>query len=272
MRWVLDLFVRNWTLKLTALVMAFLLWIAVRSETPSRASISGINVDVELQQEGWIFLPPPRPDTVSVVFEGPLRHLAALAIDRPRIIVPVTEVSDSVVTRTLDFRHLRYRGSRDLVRPVTIEPSTVTLRFDRLIEASRPVALVLTGELPEGRTLEGPPVADPPVVRVSGASRDVARLDSLRLVPLDLTSFTTSATVRVAVDTTGLGALQVTPAVVQVHVPVRSEPDTLASDTLPPDSAPLPADSAPPPGPPPDTLPPAPPGTPADSARPERRR
>lgn len=252
MRWLIDLFVRNWTLKLAALVMAFLLWIAVRSETPAQAAISGIEVDVQLEQEGWIFLPPARPDTVSVIFEGPLRHLAALALDRPRIVIPITEVSDSVVTRTVDFRHLRYRSTRESVRPVAIEPATVTLRFDRLIEASRPVAPVLRGSLPEGRTLEGPPVADPAVVRVRGASRVVARIDSLRLVPLDLSTFTTAGTVTMPVDTTGLGGLQVMTGRVDVYVPVRSAADTLDTDTLDADT--LDVDTLAAPGAPRDTL------------------
>ena len=268
MRWVLDLFVHNWTLKLTALVMAFLLWVAVRSETPAQAAISGITVDVQLAEEGWIFLPPPRPDTVTVVFEGPVRHLAALALDRPRIVIPVAEVTDTVITRTLDFRHLRYRSNRESVRPIAIEPTTVTLRFDRLIDASRPVAPVLTGTLPEGRTLEGPAVADPPVVRVRGPSRAVARIDSLRLAPVDISTFTTTGTVSVPVDTTGLSGLQVTPARVTVYVPVLNAQDTLPPDSVPGDSLagrPLRPDSVPA-----DTVPPPP--APPDTARPERRR
>lgn len=241
MRWFLDLFVYNWTLKLTAVVLAFFLWFAVRSETPVQAPISGIEVRVQLEEEGWIFLPPPRPDTVRVMFEGPVRQLAALSLERPRMVVPVRQVSDSVMTRSLELSYLRYRGGPpDGVRAVSVEPGTVTLNFDRIVDAMRPVAPMVSGTLPEGRALAEPPTADPAMVRVRGPRRAIARIDSLRTAPFDLASFTTAGTVTVPIDTTGLGDLEIIPRQVAVFVPVVSaRPDTVAADTVPGEIAPV---------------------------------
>lgn len=236
MRWLLDLFVRHWTLKLTALVMAFLLWFAVRSETPVRAAIQGVEVSVQLEEEGWIFLPPARPDTVRVTFEGPVRQLAALSLDRPRMVVPVRDVTDTVMTRPLELRYLAYRGGNpEAVRPVSVEPATVTLRFDRIVDAMRPISPVVSGTLPEGRELAEPPSVQPPMVRLRGPGRAIERIDSLRTTPIDLGTFTTAGTVSVPIDTTGLGELEIVPRTVDVFVPVVSLPtDTAAADTLGP--------------------------------------
>lgn len=245
MRWLLDLFLRNWSLKATALVMAFLLWFAVRSETPVRAAISGVEVSVQLEEQGWIFLPPPRPDTVRVVFEGSVRQLAGLSLEKPRMVVPVRQVTDSVMTRSLELAYLSYRGAGpDGVRAVGVQPGTVTLHFDRIIDAMRPVAPILSGRLPERRELAEPASARPGMVSVRGPRRAVAGIDSLRTMAVDLSTFTTAGTVTVPIDTTGLGGLEIIPPRVDVFVPVVSLPpdtlpdDTLVGDTVPTDTVP----------------------------------
>jgi len=124
-----DLLARDWSLKLTALALAVLLWIAVRGGEPVRLTLPDVPVHVALHDAGWVPAAPPAPATVRVTFSGPLRELARLAVDPPRIVVPVDEVRDTVELRPLRPAWVRLDARFRRVRAETLEPAAVRLFF-----------------------------------------------------------------------------------------------------------------------------------------------
>lgn len=226
----------NWALKLTALVLSLALWFAVRSETTTRATIDRVPVVVDLAAEGWVLEGSPTPDTVAVEFEGPVRELVSLRIDAPRIVVPVEAPEDTALAVALDFRLIQYaRGARpDATRPVDIRPSTVLLRLDRLVTRSIPVAVPLRGALPDGLRLLREPIADPAAVRVSGPSRRVNAIDSVRVAPIDLGRLDEEAVVEAPLDTAALAPVGVSPSVVTVRFAIGAERDGPPRGPAPP--------------------------------------
>jgi hypothetical protein len=68
------------------------------------------------------------------------------------------------------------------------------------------------------------------MVRASGAGRNLARVDSLRLPPIDLGDRRTLDTMQLTIDTTGTG-LVISPRTVRVIVPIRP---ILSDQQLPP--------------------------------------
>ena len=227
-RAIVDFFTVNWALKLIALVLAFLLWSVVKAEEPTLIEIGDVPLRVENRDAGWVLTEPPDPRTVTLVAVGPSRELLGLAFDPPDLLVPVTDVQDSTEVVQLRTTWVRMFGRTDNVRVQDVRPNVVELHFDRVETRLVPLAVSLTGSPVPGFELAGPVQIEPSAVRVSGPRRRVARLDTLRLPPVDLSGLSARDTLMLAVDTTGLGVL-VSPAQVQVIVDIaRLGADSLA--------------------------------------------
>lgn len=216
------------------MLLAILLWIVVKGDEPTRMTISDVPIEVVLNDSEWVMLAPPQPPTARVVFTGPVRELVRLSAERPRLILPVERVQDSVEVRSVRTGWISFDGELQRTTAEEIQPSTVRLAFDRADTRLLPVNVVTHGELPEGLWLSGPLVADPPLVRVTGSVREIEPLGSIRLESIDLGAFTEAGTASVPVDTTGLGrTVMVEPDRVEVFVPV-ARPDTAsAADSVP---------------------------------------
>ncbi len=227
---MLDFFSVNWALKLTALVLAFLLWSVVKSEEPDRTTIENVPVRVESRDANWVMTAPPVPQSVSIVVSGPARELARLVLfNRPDILVPIEDVRDSAEVVVLRNAWVRMFGRTDNTRVEDVRPAAVQLTFDRLSTRLVPVGIELRGSPVPGFAMSAPVYIEPSAVRVSGPSRRVVALDSIRLPPLDLSGFAATDTVSMTVDTTGLGVL-IAPSQVQVILTIAPlHPDSAAA-------------------------------------------
>jgi YbbR domain-containing protein len=222
--------VNDWALKLTALVLAFLMWITVRADEPGQWSwevpVRVVNTDAD-----WVVTGVPVPSEVTLVLRGPYRELLRASSNRPEIIVPVGpgEITDS--TEVFQLRHswVSLPSGTDQVEVNEVLPSSVRIPFDRVSTRIIPVAAPLLGEPPPGYALVGDVVIEPVVVRASGAGRAIARMDSVRLPPIDLRGVRSYDTLDLTIDTTGTGLI-ISPRTVRVFVPVGP----VVSDTITP--------------------------------------
>ncbi len=220
MRLLVDLLTRNWTIKVTALLLAVLLWTIVKAEELTRVPVENVPIEVALRDPGWMLASPPSPPTATVVFSGPLRELVRLAVARPRVVIPVDEVSDSVEVRQLRTGWVQLEGDLSRTRTEDIRPGAVLLTFERLTTRLVPVTVRTRDELPPGLELAAPIRARPPVVRVSGPRRAIEALDSVVTGPVELGGLRGSAAIRAPLDTAGLGGVILSPANVDVVVQV----------------------------------------------------
>ncbi len=233
LRRIIDSVTRDWALKLLALGLAFLLWTVVRADAPERITIRNVPIRVDNEDPAWVLAAQPEPATATVTFTGPLRDLIRIAAERPEIVVPLEDVTDSVEIVLLRPGWVRSAGGFEGTRVGDLRPESVRLSFQRIDTDLIPVAVRLSGALPQGFEIEGAPFVDPPAVRASGAEGRLAETDSIRLPPIDLTGRVGTDTVLVAVDTTGLGLL-VSPLAVRVVLPIRRVPpdSVLEPDTI----------------------------------------
>lgn len=221
MQFLLDALTRNWSLKLTALVLAVLLWTVVKSEELTRVSVGNVPIEVVLRDPGWILSAPPSPETATVIFAGPWRELVRLAVQKPRIIIPVDEVRDSVEVRQLRTGWVQLDGGElSRLRTEDIRPGAVLLTFERLTTRVVPIAVRTRGELPPGLELAAPIRSEPAAIRVSGPSRRLEGVDSVPTEPIELGAVRGSAAIRARVDTAGFGGLLFSPPDVDVVVRV----------------------------------------------------
>lgn len=237
MRRLLDAITHNWALKLSALVVALLLWSLVRAEEPFQRT-EWAPVQVQVADPNWQLAEPPQPDSVEVTFSGPFRDLWRVGAARPRVVVPVDNVKDTTELRVLSGNMVRLQDDLGRTRVEALHPNTITLRYEPLETRAVLVRATTTGQLPPGFALETPLRVDPSVVQVRGPAARVRRLDSLDLAPIDLSRIREGVTVLpTMVDTTRVRGLVVSP--VDVSVTVRVVPADTAgaaspADTLPP--------------------------------------
>jgi YbbR domain-containing protein len=211
---------KNWQLKVLAVFMAVLLWTVPRFEAQNSQVLEDIPVRVQLTDPNWGLLGDPSPAAVSVTLSGPARDLIALGIERPPVLVPMTEVFSGDTTVLLRPSWFRFSG-RESVVVEDLSPGAVTLSFERIEERLVPFAAPLFGTFSQGVSLAGAPEVDPPAARVFGAASRVGEIDSIRLVPLDLSRLEGLGPYLVGVDTTGLRGLDVLPMEASVSIPAE---------------------------------------------------
>jgi len=224
---IVDALTNDLTLKLISLGLAFLLWSLVK--TGNQMGIDGVPIEVVNRDAGWVLSGQPDPPTVRVVFSGPVRELfRMMAAEPPNVLVPIDEVTDTSEFVALRPNWVALGQGMNNTRVEEIRPSAVRLHFDRVTSREVPVSIVLIGQPTAGFELAGPIRLEPSSVRVSGGSRLLAPIDTLRLRPLDLSRYgaTDTVIVPVPVDAVG-GDLVVVPNEIRVIVPIRP----IASDS-----------------------------------------
>jgi len=174
-RLFLERVARNWRLKLAALGIALLLWSVVKAEEIVSVYVRGVPVSVSLRQPGWEMLQPPAPARVTVLLTGPVREVLRLGFERPRIVVPVEDVRDSVLVSGLRADWVHLSGDLARTRVDDIVPAAVRLTFRRIGPAgngrARGVRAPPAAAPPPGgpAVLVGPPAAGGPVSPVPPA-------------------------------------------------------------------------------------------------------
>jgi len=211
---------KNWQLKLSALAMAVLLWTVPRFEGQSTQILEDIPVTVDLSDLDWAQVEDPSPPVVSVTVSGPARELIALGIDPPPLVIPMSNLTAGDTTVLL--RPSWFRGyGRDGVVVEGLRPDAVQLKFERIQQKVVPLAARLVGRLPEGLGRSGPVVVTPGETSVFGPASRLEGLDSLRLVPFDLSRFRAGDSLVQPVDTAGLGVLTIVHPEASMTIPTE---------------------------------------------------
>jgi hypothetical protein len=214
---------RNWRLKLSAFVLSVFLWGVVTVLPRNREIMPSVPVRVDLSDPAWALAEPPTPATVTV-------HLGGLADVRDAFIrIPIDQVvgSDTIVRLRPDWVML---GGQSGVVVQSITPPSVALRFEPTHTKAVPLTLRTENDFPAGLALVQPLAHSPQVTTVRGPARVVETLDSVSLVPLDLSEVSESGAYRVSVDTTGLAGLSFQPTGAQIAVNLQPSAERILVD------------------------------------------
>jgi len=224
----------KWGLKLAALALAILLWLAVRAmdTTPVLNTFPNVPVHVDVRDPDWRLAADPDPPTVHVTVLGSRDELTALLTQPPRIILPVERVADSVETQVVPLQWVQLPRGLMQARVVAVRPDTIRLHYERLATRNVAVRIRTTGELPSGYRLERPVNTNPPLVQLRGPARLVMRLDSVPLLPVDISGLRSTTNVPASIDTVGLGPVEVSPREVNVVLRIVRVENEEPADTL----------------------------------------
>jgi YbbR domain-containing protein len=213
-----GLLTRNWPLKLAALALSIILWVLVASEETSSELVS-VQVDVDLPPD--LALAKPAPPLRALV-TGPGRELiklyaTPLAI---RASVPNTAAPPAWRLNVAPPDIQVPRAAKVTIQDV--EPRSLELSLDRLVQRDVPVALRALVEPESGFALEGRLTVTPSAVRVAGARVLVAMLDSFPTEPIEIRGITERFERTVALDTARAALVSVMPRTVTVSGRVRA--------------------------------------------------
>lgn len=199
-----DRLVDNWPIKLTALVLAAIVWAAVAAEEPT----------VQLVPVRLVVTPPegrsivgPMPE-VRGLFQGTARELIKLYAEPPTIEVTLPDtITGSTYQLALAVGDIGGLEAAT-VNAQQIEPRTVTISLDEIAHRMVPVVHRVSVEPDSGYVLVDGVRVTPRTLEIEGPQSQVALVDTLYTVDMALTAVTSSQERRVAIDTTGLSAVR----------------------------------------------------------------
>src|SRR6267378_3037754 len=208
----------NLGLKLTALLLALLVYLHVYTERPAHMMLSFpiqiTDVDSTLSLLG------PVPASVMAELRGTGKQLIRLRLGEPAIKVSLAGVGRGRFERAITADDLPLRMGDGVQVDRMAGPRTLELQLDRKLRRHLPVAPRVQGTPAAGAELSGDPGVQPSFVLVTGPETAVAKLDSVRLGSVHIDS--RRDTVRVQVAPQGLPDWCVTdPPTVTVRVPIH---------------------------------------------------
>jgi YbbR domain-containing protein len=203
---------RNWGLKVAALFLSLLLYVAVAAQE---------QVTQELPMKLDVRVPPGRtllgaPEALTVVLRGRIAELLRLRLFRQVITL---QVPDTLSTATWTSPVLP--GSVDLpkgadVQVAEIKPPTVTVQLDSVASKEVPIVARVSVQPESGQAIDGGLQITPSVARLVGPDRLLSRIESVATLPTALDAVHGSFARLVQIDTTPLGVVRVTPLEVRV--------------------------------------------------------
>jgi len=182
-RFLRNLFLRNWALKVIALVLAFVLWLTL---IPEEKTFSERTLVVPLERRNLpadfeLVVPPPA--TIDVTIRA-----------RNRILSQITDKDVQAVLNLsrarLDQQDYPLNPDMILVPPdvqvVQVFPNTVKLRLERSVQVVMDIQIVAVGKVKEGFVQTKIEVI-PSQVNVRGPESKFKVKEKVRTSPVDLT-------------------------------------------------------------------------------------
>lgn len=185
-----KLFVEDLVLKAIALVIAVALVFVVRTELEASAALY---VRVQYRQpRGRILVSEQPPEQVKVLVRGAWGRITrASQVGLEPIRIDLSDYSDGEQRFSSDMLRLP-----EGLRVETFDPPSIYLRYETEAKVSLPVQLTIEGDLADGYRLKKTTVS-PATVKVRGAQDVIESMRNVLTRPLNIASFTGTATVTI---------------------------------------------------------------------------
>lgn len=205
---------RNPRERLLALLLAVVVWYAIREATSFEATIEDVPIEV-LRDDGLAVLDQSETNT-DVRFSGSRTDIRDLARNQVRVVVDVRG-------KAREGPHAVAIGPGNVVaprgaRPVFVRVDRVSFSLDRESEKLVPVKVDLQGAPPPGIEVDRA-ICAPAVVTLRGPSSRLRDMESVRTLPIDMEGRQQAFKVRRALVTPGVpGETRLEPDRVQVEI------------------------------------------------------
>lgn len=208
--------VKNWPIKVTALVLSAVLWAAVAAEEPTTRLVP---VDLSIDAPPGRTITGPLP-AVQAIYSGAARELIKLVNSPPviRKAVPDT-LSGNEYRVELSVEDLLIGGDVD-AHPQAVQPRILVISLNDVTRKSVRVAPRVRIVPDAGYALVGGIAVVPSRVTVLGPESAVQSISSVPTVWLELRRVTSPVRRMVRLDTTVLGGTRVIPREVEISAEV----------------------------------------------------
>jgi YbbR domain-containing protein len=188
-----DYVLENTGLKVLALLITAVLWLSVASRPVSQVAINGA-IEFNLPESHAV----SKYDTLNarVVLEGPREPLDSLRSGQLTVTADMTDVEPGVRVIGLKVDPNRLPAN---VRVKEIEPPTITVTVERVIEREVPVTPRWEGDPPPGYQVIDWQIT-PPTVKIAGAESQMKEMTRVSTETVRLTDKISTFSERVAID------------------------------------------------------------------------
>ncbi|MBI1799895.1 MAG: hypothetical protein HYR73_09465 [Candidatus Eisenbacteria bacterium] len=174
-----GLLLDNLGLKLTALLLAVLVYLHVYTERPARVTFAFPIQITEI--DSTLSLSGPAPSAVQVELRGTGKQLIRLRLGEPMMRVSLAGVGVGRFERAINAEDLPLTASEGVQVERIVGPRVLQLQLDRKVHRRLPVAPRIHGALSAGTLMWGAPLVIPAFVTVTGPEAAVSRMDSVVL-------------------------------------------------------------------------------------------
>jgi len=205
------LITRNWAIKLAALALALMLYVAVAAQQPVTQTFT-----LKLA----VLAPPGRalleaPPSVSVLLSGRGSEMLRLRSLRPVSLRVPDTLTASVWNFSLKPSDIDIPKGAD-VQVNDISPRDIAIRLDSVAGKDVRIVPLVRIVAESGYAMQGGLAITPNVARIVGSDRALAAIDSVMTVPTEIANVTGPFTRIVPIDTTPLGVVRIAPKEVTV--------------------------------------------------------
>ncbi len=169
-------------LKLTALLLAVLVYLNVYTDRPATLRIAFPVELTDLADTLAISGPAPRP--VEADLKGTGKQIIALKVREPKLQLSLGGVAAGRFQRTITAADLPLPVDGVIHVEQLVGPPMVELQVEPRLERELPLALTVVGVPASGWHWNGDARLDPSRITVSGPRSVIAALDTIRLAPV----------------------------------------------------------------------------------------
>ncbi len=174
----------NLGLKLFSILFAFVMWFFVSGERQSYTEIS-YTLPLEFKNiPSDLIITNDFQDKVEIRMNGPAALLNSVRSEKLKYTIDLNDISPGESSFLINTENIDIlRG----LRITKISPSKINLMLERIVKKTVPVALTLTGELPEGYKIVRHLVT-PANVEIRGPQSEVKHIKSVPTGEIELTN------------------------------------------------------------------------------------
>ena len=215
---LLQLLARNWPIKLAAVLLALMLYVAVQAQQPITQTFT-MKLDVEVPRGRSLLQKPP---TIQVQVSGKGAELMRLRTFPSAISMRVPDtLSTSSWRMRLENTDVPVPKGVDVsVRDIT--PREVTVSLDSVVRKDVRIVPLVTVVPESGFVARGGLSISPSVARLVGPEENVAAVESVTTAPMEITNVTGAFTRVLPIDTHALGIVRIAPREVTVSGDVQA--------------------------------------------------
>lgn len=215
---LLLLLSRNWPIKLAAVLLALMLYVAVQAQQPITQTFK-MKLDIDVPRGRSLLQKPP---TIQVQVSGKGAELLRLRTFPSAITksVPDTLSSSSWLIRLENGDVPVPKGVDVMVLAIT--PREVTVSLDSVTRKDVRVVPLVTVVPESGFIVRGGLSISPSIARLVGPDQNIAAIESVMTVPMEITNVTGAFTRALAIDTSALGIVRIAPKQVTVSGEVQA--------------------------------------------------